>query len=177
MKETSRALEAYRIYERLGPQRSTAKVQQELSKSKRLIDEWSRQHAWVERAAAYDAQQAAQAEAEEAEKRRRAREARLGIAANVMSESYKQFMERARDGRLTPYAALQALTLAFETQRKDMGEPDQKVQVAGQIDLSVDVRSLSNVELEAYIGRLQAAISAGGEGEETARPRRAGHDI
>ena len=40
-------------------------------------------------------------------------------------------MEMARAGRLTPYAALQALQLAFEAQRKDLGEPDQKGELTG----------------------------------------------
>jgi hypothetical protein len=142
MKETSRALDAYRLYERLGPQRSTERVAQELAKSRQLIRRWSAEHGWVERAAAYDAQQAAQAEAEEAEKRRRAREARLGIAANVMGESYRLFMEKAREGKLTPYAALQAMQLAFDTQRKDLMEPDQRVQheVSGPAGGAITVR-------------------------------------
>jgi hypothetical protein len=60
-----------------------------------------------------------------------AREARLGIAANMMAESYRQFMELARAGRLTPYAAIQALQLAMDCQRRDLGEVDQRVEVSG----------------------------------------------
>jgi hypothetical protein len=57
-----------------------------------------------------------------------------------MDEAYRRFMEMAREGRLTPYAALQALQLAFETQRKDLGEPDQRLEVGGADGNAITVR-------------------------------------
>lgn len=54
--ETPPAWEAFTTYRDLGPgQRSTAKVAQDLGKTKTLMDGWSARHRWVERARAFDA--------------------------------------------------------------------------------------------------------------------------
>lgn len=56
-KESSKAYEAFSIYRDMGIQRSLSKVADELQKSATLINRWSRTHNWVERAAAWDAEQ------------------------------------------------------------------------------------------------------------------------
>ena len=53
-KESGPAFAAFQAYREMGPQRSTAKVAQSFSKSKRLIDRWSGTHDWVARASAWD---------------------------------------------------------------------------------------------------------------------------
>lgn len=65
--ESARALAAYMLYESMGTERSTAKVAQKCSKNKSLIDRWSGQHHWVERARARDAAIAAEAAARDKE--------------------------------------------------------------------------------------------------------------
>lgn len=62
--ESAQAYEAACAYFAMGADRSTAKVAQELSKSKTIMDRWSGQHAWVERSREYDASLAADAAAE-----------------------------------------------------------------------------------------------------------------
>ncbi|MEH7747050.1 hypothetical protein V7659_18710 [Neobacillus drentensis] len=52
--ESSRAFEAFRIYRDLGPARSTGKVQEKTGKNLRLLERWSSEHSWVERARAFD---------------------------------------------------------------------------------------------------------------------------
>jgi hypothetical protein len=59
--ESNRALEARRIYVEMGPGRSTAKVGQQLGKSKDLMDRWSARYDWAATARAWDDQQAAMA--------------------------------------------------------------------------------------------------------------------
>jgi hypothetical protein len=49
-------------------------------------------------------------------------------------------MQKAQEGRLTPYAALQALALAFDTQRKDLGEPDERIELGGPNGEAIVVR-------------------------------------
>lgn len=55
--ETSKAYEAFSIYRDMGTQRSLSKVSEKLQKSETLIGRWSRQNDWVNRAAAWDAEQ------------------------------------------------------------------------------------------------------------------------
>ncbi|MFJ9617869.1 hypothetical protein [Streptomyces noursei] len=55
--ESPQAFEAFAAYRDLGPARSITKVAQELGKSRPLLSRWSRQYAWVMRAAAYDREQ------------------------------------------------------------------------------------------------------------------------
>jgi hypothetical protein len=53
--ESAKAYAALVVYAEMGAERSTAKVAQKLGKSIALMNRWSSQHRWVERARAYDA--------------------------------------------------------------------------------------------------------------------------
>jgi len=53
-RESEKAYSYFCCYRDLGKDRSTVKVQQEFSKSKRFMDRLSSKHNWVERARAYD---------------------------------------------------------------------------------------------------------------------------
>lgn len=55
--ETSKAYEAFCEYRDMGTQRSLSKVAEKLQKSETLMGRWSRTYGWVERAAAWDAEQ------------------------------------------------------------------------------------------------------------------------
>lgn len=151
MGESAAAIRAYQDYLAQEPPRSLERLAQMYKRGPegapspptrklRTLKEWSRRFAWQERVQAYEREQAARAEQRLAERRQQARDARLGIAAQVMSESYRQFIEKARAGHITPYAALQAMQLAFETQRKDMGEPDSRIAVGGPAGDAITVR-------------------------------------
>lgn len=132
MRESPRALEAYRLYESLGPQRSIDKVAQQLAKSRPLIARWSKAHAWVERAAAYERKLAEHAAAEEAEDRRRARKQRLQVARGARSKGVEALTTlTAQDLARLPSALVRLLEYADSTERKDLGEPDSRVEVAG----------------------------------------------
>lgn len=61
--ESAKAYAAFTSYCLMGSERSTAKLQQEISKGKRLFDEWSRVHEWQARVREYDAALAAEASA------------------------------------------------------------------------------------------------------------------
>ena len=52
--ESARAFAAARLYFAMGPERSLAKVAQELNKPLSLINRWSARWAWVDRARAFD---------------------------------------------------------------------------------------------------------------------------
>lgn len=54
--ESHQAFEAFTCYLTLGPDRSNARVAQQLGKSKHLMDRWSKRHEWVIRVTAYEEQ-------------------------------------------------------------------------------------------------------------------------
>jgi hypothetical protein len=135
-------MEAYRIYERLGPQRSTEKVRQQTGhRSSRLIERWSSAHDWVRRAAAYDAAEAAREEAEAAEQRKKARQQRLQVARGARSKGVEALTQlTAAELARLPSALVRLLEYADSTERKDLGEPDQRVEVAGHDGGAITVR-------------------------------------
>lgn len=55
--ESSKAYEAFSTYRDMGTQRSLTKVAEKLGKSETLMARWSGNHDWVDRAAAWDAEQ------------------------------------------------------------------------------------------------------------------------
>jgi hypothetical protein len=55
--ESAKAYEAFSEYRDMGARRSIAKVAEKLQKSNQLLGRWSRNHEWVKRAAAWDAEQ------------------------------------------------------------------------------------------------------------------------
>lgn len=68
--ETSPAWAAFVVYRDMGAERSTARVAQELGKSKTLADRWSGANEWVARAAAWDAHLDAASQAAQLDLRR-----------------------------------------------------------------------------------------------------------
>lgn len=56
-KESDPAWQAFTIYRDMGLERSLSKVGSSLGKSKTLMDRWSAEHSWVERAVGWDAHQ------------------------------------------------------------------------------------------------------------------------
>lgn len=81
--ETNKAYSAFSVYLTAGSERSTARVAQELGKSKTLMDRWSSRHDWVRRAGAYDAYAIQQ---------------RLAVREKIdANEEIRAYRERARE--------------------------------------------------------------------------------
>lgn len=55
--ETTKAFEAFRVYRDLGTERSIAKAGRQLGKNRVTLEGWSSKFNWVERVAAWDAEQ------------------------------------------------------------------------------------------------------------------------
>jgi hypothetical protein len=157
MKESPQALRAFSDYLAQKPPRSLerlAECYQSATKAPpptrrvKTLKDWSRHHHWQQRIREYERRLAQEREQEEADARAQAREARLDIADRLMSDAYNQFMAKAQAGKLTPSAALRALTLAFETQRRDLGEADQPLEVVADGGTAIGLHVLS-VDVEA----------------------------
>lgn len=55
--ETAKAYEAFSIYRDMGAERSLAKVGQQLGKSKKQMEKWSKKYSWVDRVETWDIEQ------------------------------------------------------------------------------------------------------------------------
>lgn len=141
MRESPQALEAWVLYRDLGPQRSSERVAITLGKSHQLIMRWCTAHAWVERARAHD-QAIADAAAERDKTARvdriaKMRETRLGLSVEMAHMGLHALRRKADQDKIGAYAAVQMIQLANETQRKDMDEPDSRVDVSGGLTIKV----------------------------------------
>lgn len=102
-KESDRAFEAFSLYLAMGPDRSTAKVAQSLSKSKTLTDRWSGHWNWRDRIVAHT--QYFSEIALKAREKETAKQARKIISANEVLEElsviaetdWREFVEIRRD--------------------------------------------------------------------------------
>ena len=80
--ESAKAYEAFSVYRDMGADRSLAKVGQEIGKSTKMMEKWSKAHNWVERAEAWDREQDRILQKQQIEdiKKMRKRHANLAVA-------------------------------------------------------------------------------------------------
>jgi len=149
MNESAQALSAFTSYRDMGSERSTAKVAQQCSKHKSLIDRWSGQHNWVERARQHDEAIAAEAAVRDKAARLadidRKRQDRIKVAAVARGTAYKAFPHMTPQFLATrPDSVVRMLTYADALERLDMGE------VTERIDVTV-IREMTDEQIEAEI--------------------------
>jgi hypothetical protein len=123
-KETSKAFEAFQLYRDLGPERSLAKVGQQLGKSTTLMERWSQKWNWVVRAAAWDEVQD-----------RRIQEAQLKAIAEMKERHAKMggiLQTKALEGlanlvpsQLKPNTLLSFLIQGVKMECEGRGQPSQ----------------------------------------------------
>lgn len=175
MRETSKAIAAYDLYRDMGPQRSMDalhKTYPALTPSERRLKEWSRLHGWVARARAHD-QAIADASATRDKAARiadgeRRRTQRLSIADaehRIVLARLRRLVESNEQ-----VSVLEAVKLALHadtTERLDLGEATERTEISGPdgglLSLIVDVRGLSDADLDAYADRLRERLGAGAE--------------
>lgn len=78
--ETTKAFEAFRVYRDLGAERSIAKAGKQLGKNRVTLEGWSSKFNWVERVAAWDAEQDRIARQEQAKAIKAMRNRHAGMA-------------------------------------------------------------------------------------------------
>ncbi|MBZ9641451.1 MULTISPECIES: hypothetical protein [unclassified Streptomyces] len=154
--ESVQAFEAFAVYRDLGPARSLTKTARELHKSRTLLGRWSRQYAWVMRAAAYDREQDRLFLAEQAQARRDIARRHAKLAQAVQSKAVAR-LQTLDPRELSPSELLRYIQVAAEIERRAVGEAPAAGTVEDR-DQGVDVASLSDEERRARMDQLRREL-------------------
>lgn len=95
--ESSKAYEAFSVYRDMGIQRSISKVSEKLQKSYTIIGRWSRTHNWVDRAAAWDAEQDRVVREQQLEDIKKMRKNHAKIASAMLVKAAKALQRLPED--------------------------------------------------------------------------------
>lgn len=157
--ETDPAWQAFTIYRDMGLTRSTAKVAQQLGKSKTLMDRWSRTHSWVIRCHAYDVAEdrahrlAMRAARVDAERRNlRIAQGMMGKAAGAIATLNTADLKPQDIARFVEAASkLEAMTLGTATEITHVSGP-------GGGAVQVDVGAMSDEDRHARMLMLRREL-------------------
>lgn len=160
-RETDVAFQAFVVYRDLPGRRSCAKAGKSLGKSAKLMEDWSTQHRWVDRAAAWDREQdrvARQAQLDEIASMHR-RHANLAVtmlnqaAARLMgSDDPSRPVTRLDLSKLSATEVARLAEVGTRIERQARGEPD-------KIELDVGVSE----EAKTAVDQLLEVIDRMGE--------------
>ncbi|MFF3337886.1 hypothetical protein [Streptomyces flavidovirens] len=154
--ESVQAFEAFAVYRDLGPARSLTKAARELGKSRALLGRWSRQFAWVMRAAAYDREQDRLFLAEQAQARRDIARRHAKLAQAVQSKAVAR-LQTLDPRELSPSELLRYIQVAAEIERRAVGEAPAAGAVEDR-DQGADVASLSDEERRGRMDQLRREL-------------------
>ncbi|MGW2320098.1 hypothetical protein [Streptomyces sp. NPDC001680] len=154
--ESVQAFEAFGVYRVLGPARSVTKVARELDKSRTLVGRWSRQFAWVMRAAAYDREQDRLFLAEQAQARRDLARRHAKLAQAVQSKAVAR-LQMLDPRELSPSELLRYIQVAAEIERRAVGGAPEDGAVEDR-DQGADVAALSDEERRARMDQLRREL-------------------
>ena len=162
--EGAKAYAAFESYKLLGPQRSITRVAASLGRHPSLIRRWCQGHGWVERAVAWDAEQARQVEGMLAQVReqglKRRMEAadqieRLGmLALRSLIARDPQTGESRLDSRVRPRDAVALYRLAMDIQRS-LPQANEAPTVTVEKAEQERLRQLTDEELKEVLALLQ----------------------
>lgn len=120
-KEGTKPYQAFSLYLLQEDERSTAKVAQELGKSKALIQRWSSQWNWVERAAQYDAEQLRRRRVEQEKEIAAMRRRHANLATNMLATAAKALKAKTPE-ELTPQDIKAWVDVASKLERISRGD-------------------------------------------------------
>jgi hypothetical protein len=142
--ESSPAFEAFVVYRDLGiGSRSTAKVQQFLDKSKRLIDRWSGSNGWVERVRAYDAHLDEKKRNEALADARKMTRAHIKIAQGMLGHVVSR-IQSIDPSTLSPSQLSNWFDTAVKIERLARGEHTDSIKNTVQIQSWLDLLKSAN---------------------------------
>jgi hypothetical protein len=154
--ESVQAFEAFAVYRDLGPARSLTKAARELDKSRTLLGRWSRQYAWVMRAAAYDREQDRLFLAEQRQARRDIARRHAKLAQAFLAKAVAR-LQGLDPRELTPGELLRYFQVAAEIERRAAGEEPAGV-VAQDKAEGPDLESLSDEDRRSRMDLLRREL-------------------
>lgn len=119
--ETPKAWEAFCKYRDMGVDRSLRKVVQALNKNLTTIAEWSSKYKWVERAAAWDAEQDRLARIEQAKEIKKMRNRHAGMAKAMIVKAGRA-LNRIPEEEITMMDISRMIDVATKLERISRGD-------------------------------------------------------
>lgn len=154
--ESPAAFEAFAAYRDFGPARSITKVAQQLGKSRPLMGRWSRAHAWVMRAQAWDRDQDRLFAAEQHKARRDTARRHAKVAQALLGKAVAR-LQSLDPRELTADQLLRYVTAAADLERRalEVGAP---LDVAAQEAGAMDAAGMSDEERRARMEQIRREL-------------------
>lgn len=157
--ETTKAYEAFGIFRDLGPSRTRRATAEQLGISPLSLKLWNTNHAWDERARAYD-QELDRARRVVLESERLAMRQRHASQAVILQRKVAERIAAMDPMEMTPKDTLLALDLSSKLERISRGEADARVELTGANNGPIElVEALSPADRAAMMAKVQAEIA------------------
>lgn len=114
--ESSKAFEGFTVYRDMGAERSLAKAGRSLGKSKTLLEKWSSQWNWVERARAYDNEIERQAKAKAVKEVKEMHSRHIKIALQLQAKALEA-LNKTKPTLMEPKDIKEFIKVATELER------------------------------------------------------------
>ncbi|TQE30934.1 hypothetical protein Sipo8835_22930 [Streptomyces ipomoeae] len=156
--ESPAAFSAFAAYRDMGPARSITKVARQVDKSRTLIGRWSRAHAWVLRAQAFDREQDRLFAAEQRQARKEAARRHAKLAQAFLGKAVAR-LQTLDPRELTPSDLLRYFATAAEIERRAVGDDLVGLEHAATDGSGVvDAETLTDEERRARMQQLRREL-------------------
>lgn len=156
--ETPAAFSAFAAYRDMGPARSITKVARQLDKSRTLIGRWSRSHAWVLRAQAFDREQDRIFAAEQRQARKETARRHAKLAQAFLGKAIAR-LQTLDPRELTPGELLRYFATAADIERRAVGDDTVALEHATTDEGgAVDAEALTDEERKARMQQLRREL-------------------
>lgn len=162
--ESAKAFEAFTVYRDMGLSRSLREVAQKLGKNKALIERWSSQWNWVERAQSYDDDMDRKALLQQ-EQERREMVKRHAKQAMMFQQKVLQRLNSLKVEELSPNDLIKWFTESVKIERLSRGEPIDIAEVAHGGEVTEKHEHNINKRIEKYEEVYLSLATESGEDE------------
>jgi hypothetical protein len=158
-RESPQAWEAFQTYRDMGANRSIRKVAEQLSKTRSLLERWSREHQWQKRTIAYDRDIDRRWQAERFVQVREMLERHAMIAKNFQAKVIQRLQTLNADD-LTPTQVAQWLEVAVKIERLAYGATTENVGLTPETNAGADAPAgdMEGEELAAEVVELLRGV-------------------
>jgi len=167
MAETTRHREAFDAYWRLGAERSIERLHAVLTArgrapTVRTLYEWSRGFRWQDRIARLE-REAKRAEDEARLQALREMYERQGKEALLLQQRGTEWLAGMTKDKATAEAAIRAIVEGARLERLARGEPTERQEVSGDVQIDAKLAALTDEELDRLIEYAEGALGREGK--------------